>query len=244
MAVTEQQVRAHLDPEEPNYPAAAQLGPDALPVLEQLVRGPDPLLASKAAYLAALIPHENASRVLEAAAKSSDVTVRVAAAAGLRRLPDAAESLAMDLVDDHDEGVRKVALRSVKDKMTPRVRRKVQERASREHNPAMRAAYAAVLEKPVGLEDTAHGGGTAGAEQPATTSSGGAAGQGGGEVGHSSVASSALSDVGPDGGGGGDLGRGSTSGSSGTADGPAGGGSAGSGSIADAGTSPFGGGQI
>jgi hypothetical protein len=165
--------------------------------------------------------------VLEAAAKSGDVTVRVAAAAGLRRLPEGAEDLAMDLVDDDDEGVRKVALKSVKGKMTPRVRRKVQERASREPNPAMRAAYAAVLEKPAGLEDMDHGGGSVGPEHSPSAAGGGAVGEGGGELGASSATtgSSALKDVGPDGGGGGDLTGASTH-------------------TADAGTSPYGGGQI
>ena len=46
----EAQVRKYLDPEEPDYKAAAAaLGAEALPVLESLVRGADPLLASKAA---------------------------------------------------------------------------------------------------------------------------------------------------------------------------------------------------
>jgi hypothetical protein len=238
MAVTEQQVRAYLEPEEPNYSAAAQLGPDALPVLEQLVRGPDPLLASKAAYLAALIPHENAARVLEAAAKSGDVTVRVAAAAGLRRMPQVSENIMMDLVDDLDEGVRKVALKSIKGKMTPKVRGKVQERASREHNPALRAAYAVALETPTGVEQdeiTAHGGGSvsgsAGAAQPLQGVPGEATGQGGGQTGTAAMAGP-VSTGGPEGGGGGDLGAGATSAAAGAAGGP------------DSGVSAFGGGQI
>ena len=88
MATTEAQVRAYLEPEEPNYPAAAAaLGAEALPVLDTLVRGGDPLLASKAAYLASMIPDEQAARVLEQAARSAHPTVRVAAAAGMQTQP-------------------------------------------------------------------------------------------------------------------------------------------------------------
>lgn len=48
MTVTMNDVRAQLDPDEPNYDAAVQPGAEALPVLEQLVRGDDPMLAAKA----------------------------------------------------------------------------------------------------------------------------------------------------------------------------------------------------
>ncbi len=112
MAVTESEVRKHLDPEEPNYPAAAAaLGAEALPVLERLVRASDPLLASKAAYLASLIPDPAAARVLEVAAASREATVRVAAAAGARQRPELAAALESLLIDQ-DAGVRKVAERA------------------------------------------------------------------------------------------------------------------------------------
>jgi hypothetical protein len=39
MPVTMEQVRAFLDPEEPDYQQAAQLGPEALPHLEELGEG-------------------------------------------------------------------------------------------------------------------------------------------------------------------------------------------------------------
>jgi hypothetical protein len=63
MTITMRDARAQLDPEEPDYHQAAELGPAALPLLEQLVRGADPMLAAKAAYLASLIPpgHDRAT---------------------------------------------------------------------------------------------------------------------------------------------------------------------------------------
>ena len=114
MAVSEAEVRKYLDPEEPNYPkAAAALGAEALPVLERLVSEGDPLLASKAAYLASLIPDPGASRVLDAAARSPEATVRVAAAAGAQRRPELA-AVVDHLSTDPDQGVRKVAGRTAR----------------------------------------------------------------------------------------------------------------------------------
>jgi hypothetical protein len=115
MATTEAQVRKYLDPEEPKYSeAAAALGPDALPVLQRLVREADPLLASKAAYLASLIPDAQAGRVLEEAAHSDHATVRIAAAAGLAKRADIGDDVAAELMNDPDPGVRKMAAKTAR----------------------------------------------------------------------------------------------------------------------------------
>lgn len=113
MPVTLQQVLNQLDTDEPNYPALAALGPEAVPHLASLVRGEDPGLASKAAYLASLIQSDESIEVLTTAAGSPHDTVRVAAAAGLRNL-GAAQALPLTerLLDDADAGVRKQALRA------------------------------------------------------------------------------------------------------------------------------------
>lgn len=113
MATTMNEVRAFLDAEEVDYAAASILGPEALPVLHELVRGDDPMLASKGAYLASLIPGDQQPAILADAARSSEVTVRVAAASGLANLdePDAA-TLVDNLLGDDDLGVRKQAVRS------------------------------------------------------------------------------------------------------------------------------------
>lgn len=113
MAVDMEQVRAALDPEEPNYPAAAKLGPDALPHLEKLITGDHPGLAAKAAYLAGLIGTEKSLPAMDKAARSAQVPVRIAAAAAAQHLAgDHAETVLLQLVDDSDAGVRKVAARS------------------------------------------------------------------------------------------------------------------------------------
>ena len=70
MSVSMDDVRKVLDPDEPDYAAAARLGEEALAHLERLARGDDPMLASKAAYAASLI--EGGSDVVETAAASED----------------------------------------------------------------------------------------------------------------------------------------------------------------------------
>jgi len=114
MPVTMQDVRAALDPEEPDYRRAAQLGPEAVPHLETLVRTGGSMLAAKAVSLASLIPDPRAEALLREAAQSARPELRVAAAAGARHLSQtAASDVLLAALSDGDSGVRKVALRSV-----------------------------------------------------------------------------------------------------------------------------------
>src|SRR4051794_27147476 len=127
MAVTMENVLAALTPEEPNYPEAAKLGAGALPHLENLVGSMDPLLGSKAAYLAGLIDDARNASVLQKAARSQNAVVRLAAAATARNLAShAASDLLADLVHDGDRGVRGVALKSFPAAPTAVLRRKLE----------------------------------------------------------------------------------------------------------------------
>jgi HEAT repeat protein len=102
-----------LDPEEPNYEAVGQLGLEALPHLEALVAGDDPMLASKAAYAASLLEGAAGREVVLAAARSDDLTVQVAAASAARNLPaPAAREVLARLLNHDDPGIRKVARES------------------------------------------------------------------------------------------------------------------------------------
>ncbi|HET9650017.1 MAG TPA: hypothetical protein VFP34_17540 [Microlunatus sp.] len=113
MTVSMEDVRKVLDPDEPDYAAASQLGEDALPHLEELVRGDDPMLASKATYAASLI--SGGADAVATAADSADPIVRVAAAAAARNLPsDRAEQVLRRLTEDDDPGIRKVARTSAR----------------------------------------------------------------------------------------------------------------------------------
>jgi hypothetical protein len=109
-------VRKILDAEEPDYAALALLGPDSLPHLQKLATGDDVMLASKATYAASLLDDGAGHHVVLAAAESDEVLLRVAAAGSVKNLPtDQASAILMDLIQDDDAGVRKLARTSVPD---------------------------------------------------------------------------------------------------------------------------------
>jgi HEAT repeat protein len=113
MAVTIDDVRAALSPDEPDYDAAARLGPEAVPHLEALILGDDMSLATKATSLLGFIPDPRAASILRLAAGHHWATVRAAAGAVARRLdPEIAAQVLVSLLADSDPGIRKVALLS------------------------------------------------------------------------------------------------------------------------------------
>jgi HEAT repeat protein len=114
-ALTLAQVRTLINLDEPDYDALAkQLGPAAIPHLRTIVKGQDPMLASKAVHVVSLISDDRSAEVLTEAAQSPEAIVRVAAAGALRNLQVPAPMVALrDLLTDTDPGVRKVALRSI-----------------------------------------------------------------------------------------------------------------------------------
>jgi len=148
MAVTSEQVRAVLDLDEPDYEAAAQLGPDALPHLQRFVEGGDPNLAPKAAYLAGRIGAPQAAPILDLAAVSDDPVIPVAAASGARHLPDEqTDALLLTLVDDDDPAVRKTALKAVPVSPSQDLAAKVEVLREHESEPAVRELATEVYER-------------------------------------------------------------------------------------------------
>lgn len=128
MNVTMDDVRRALDPDEVDYAAASRLGPGALPYLLELVKGADPGLAAKAAYLAAVVEGELSEQVVTVAAASADVRVRVAAAHAAAMLaPEPASRVLETLLLDDDAGVQKLALRSVSAGLSPDLLAKIRE---------------------------------------------------------------------------------------------------------------------
>lgn len=149
MAMTMNDVRAALDPDEPNYGRAKSLGPSALPFLMALVRGGDLGLASKATYLASLITSDKSVEVIEAAAATGEPILRVAAASGLRNLkPAHAERVLNTLKSDTDAGVRKVLVRSAASVSSPRVAAVLRQIATSDPEPFVREATARALAVP------------------------------------------------------------------------------------------------
>jgi HEAT repeat protein len=122
MALALEEVRRRVNVDEPDYPKlAATLGAEAVPELRKLVEDHDAGVASKAAYVLSFLPSPESLDGLEAAARSEDENVRVAAAAAFGNLaslaalgdgPARAEEQLRRLLTDSDPGVRKVALRS------------------------------------------------------------------------------------------------------------------------------------
>jgi hypothetical protein len=152
MAVDMEQVRAALLPEEPDYPEAARkLGAEALPHLEKIVTEDNVGLAAKAAYLAGLIGTDKSLGTLQKAARNADPVVRVAAAAAARHLPNEyADALVLQLVDDADTGVHKVALRSAPTTMSDALKIRVDAYAS-----VAAAAGVKAAKKPTGKKSAA-----------------------------------------------------------------------------------------
>jgi len=127
MAVTMKEVRAALDPDEPNYEEAAKLGPEALPHLQTLVNSGDSMLASKATFLASLIKDPKSGEIVGMAARSADPVVRVAAATAASKLAaSSANAVLLELVSDPDPGVRKVARASVPERPSAKLAEKLE----------------------------------------------------------------------------------------------------------------------
>jgi HEAT repeat protein len=134
--VATEQVREILEAEEPDYERAASLGPGILPQLETLVNGPDVGLAAKAASLAGLVAREESVPVLEQAARRQERVVRVAAAAATRHMPPSTVTPVLrTLLEDGDEGVRRMALKSVGDDPPQELRERVAQLLGRGEGP-------------------------------------------------------------------------------------------------------------
>lgn len=129
MSVTPEELRLLLSNEEPDYPSIAnQLDASALEALDGLAAGPDTMLASKAVYLASLLP--DGEGVVARAAASGDPVLHAAAASGLRNLaPEARDAVATDLLGRGDAAIDKIAVRALGPDLTPELAQRLQDLA-------------------------------------------------------------------------------------------------------------------
>ena len=150
MALSTEQLRALLDPEEPNYATMATLlAPDDIPGLNALVNGSDPMLASKAAYAMTLIPDTAVLETVKAAADNPSPVVRIAFAAGLRNLGGYdVDGVVMRLLDDEDAGVRKTATSTAGLLESPALKAKLRSVAEEDPEPGIRAMAKRALGEP------------------------------------------------------------------------------------------------
>lgn len=136
MALSPTELRLRLSSDEPDYAQLAQLidGSD-VPVLMQLANDPDPMLASKAVYLASLLPNPQAHDIVATASNSPRDLVRIASASALVNLPDEVRyPIADRLIDSDDVSVKKLAIKSVEQSAPAALKQKL-DRMSRE-NPS------------------------------------------------------------------------------------------------------------
>lgn len=130
MPVTRQQVERFLVADEPDYAVAARLGAGALPHLEAIARDADVAMAVKAVHLASLISPEGAVPVVDLAASRADPVVRVVAANALARVGlDRVGDVAVRLLADPDEGVRRRAAAALPQTVDPRLAGRLQDLA-------------------------------------------------------------------------------------------------------------------
>lgn len=149
MPVSMADVRRALDPDEVDYDAAAALGEDALPYLQELVASGDPGIAAKAAYLAGRINAGGSEAVVALAATSADARVRASAASAARHLDDdATDRVLADLVVDGDAGVQKLALGSVPAQPSAGLRAQLQRAADTAPHETLRSIASTALEAP------------------------------------------------------------------------------------------------
>lgn len=127
MAVSKKQVLAYLEPDEPDYASAAELGADVLPILDELLDDERPGIAAKAASLAGMVGGDKAVAVLQKAGESADPVVRVAAAGASSSLSATqAAKVLTPLVQDQDVGVQKTALNAAPPKLPSALRKTIE----------------------------------------------------------------------------------------------------------------------
>lgn len=148
MPITMNDVRKWLDADEVDYKKAKRLGSAAIPLLLELVQGGDMGLASKATYLASMIDSDQSAAVLETAATSKESILRVAAASGIRNLPEDQAEKVLDLLrNDPDAGIRKVVLKSVASFRSPQIVEKLQQMAETDPEPFVRELASSTVKK-------------------------------------------------------------------------------------------------
>lgn len=139
MAITYEEVRRRLDVDEPDYIELQEMGADALPHLSFLVVAADEMLASKATFLAGIIPAAGAAGVVTDAVNSPHPAVRVAAASTAANLPsEASVEILSQLLGDADAGVRKVAIKSAVIQGTPELLARVRQLSETDEEPWLR----------------------------------------------------------------------------------------------------------
>ncbi|MED3025640.1 MULTISPECIES: HEAT repeat domain-containing protein [Bacillus cereus group] len=143
-----------LNRDEPDYAAAADLGPESIPILLDLTKNGGKEIAPRAVYTASLIQYEKTNQVLEEGASSSIPDVRVATAAAFKNfnqqsMGDVDSNILTSLLQDEDAGVRKVTLSTISQNQinNTTVRSGVEKLVNQEENKQVRALAESVYKE-------------------------------------------------------------------------------------------------
>ncbi len=136
--------------DEPDYQAiVSKLSADDIPMLVELTKHENPAIATKAISVLGLMKSEQALKGLTDAANNANPVMRIAAAHSLRNLAAVQGSTQMleKLLDDHDLGVRKFALKTVEAANITSLKEKVKSMNLKEVNPEIKALGENVFKK-------------------------------------------------------------------------------------------------
>lgn len=127
MAISEQELRALLGSDEPDYgELSRRLDASAADHLRALARDDNVMLATKAVYAASLVEAPEAREVVDETSRSGQPLLRLAAASALPNLPEQARNdVAERLLDTGDVSVEKLVIRSLGRSLTPALRDKL-----------------------------------------------------------------------------------------------------------------------
>lgn len=120
MKYTLQDVQGFLLSEEPVYEEINKmLDNNALPLLDHIVKGDDVMMATKATYMASLLPSREAYAIVYYAAQHKDELLKLAAASSLPNLPPLYRvKIAGILLQEKDPAIQKLVLKAFLDKPT------------------------------------------------------------------------------------------------------------------------------
>src|SRR5690349_15391567 len=140
MALSFDQVKAIIAPDEPRETEMATLDEEALPHLERLIRGPDRSLAVKAGFaLSRLGGSVKTLPIIERLLAETDSPMRVAASRAIHALPELqARPLLGRLLTDRDAGVRKNVLLTMNPNTVQALRPELERVASSDEHSELR----------------------------------------------------------------------------------------------------------
>jgi HEAT repeat protein len=139
MPKTLEQLRNQLSAIEPNEGMYAEIGPPEIPLLEQLLKGNEAWIASRAVFALSRVADDEAVTILSRVVQDPRAEVRVALAASTSNLkPSDANNILLKLLTDAELGTRKFAVQAVSGAHNAAVHAKLRDLQERDPAPSIR----------------------------------------------------------------------------------------------------------